>query len=101
MYFFVQNALQKSFISIIGYSAAFNSCIFIFIPANFLSLGTAMLFQTILQTLLRKKRSVELRPKKELSPMAHNIMQKLADHHKTKEEENQANIHSADNLQNK
>ena len=59
-----------------------------------------MLFQTILQTLLRKKKSVELRPKKELSPMAHNIMQKLADLQKTKVKD-QATINPADKSQNK
>ena len=59
-----------------------------------------MLFQTILQALLRKKRSVEARPKKELSPMAHNILQKLADLHKTKAED-QATINPANKSQNK
>ena len=58
-----------------------------------------MLFQTILQVLLRKKRSVEVRPKKELSPMAHNILQKLADLKKTKAEDH-ATIDPADNSQN-
>jgi hypothetical protein len=41
-----------------------------------------MFFQTILQSLLRKKKSVEPQPKKDLSPMAQSIMQKLAEHDK-------------------
>jgi len=41
-----------------------------------------MFFQTILQSLLRKKKSVESQPKKDLSPMAQSIMQKLAEHDK-------------------
>jgi hypothetical protein len=69
------------------------------IPASFLTSGTAMLFQTILQVLLRKKKSVEVRPKKELSPMAHNILQKLADLNKTKAEDH-ATIDPADKSQN-
>ena len=53
-----------------------------------------MFFQTILQSLLRRKKSSEPHSKKELSPMAQSIMQKLAEHGKTKESEenNQAKV---------
>ena len=44
--------------------------------------GDPMFFQTVLQTLLRRKKSVETPPIKELSPMAQSIMQKLAEHDK-------------------
>jgi len=42
-----------------------------------------MFFQTLLQTLLGKKRKpTKTIPEKELSPMAQSIMQKLAEHEK-------------------
>ncbi|QWD65704.1 hypothetical protein [Polynucleobacter sp. MWH-Aus1W21] len=46
--------------------------------------GDPMFFQTVLQNLLRRKKSVDSPPKKELSPMAQSIMQKLAEHDKTR-----------------
>ncbi len=42
-----------------------------------------MLFQTLLQSLLRKKVK-KPEPAKDLSPMAQSIMQKLAEHNKNK-----------------
>lgn len=43
-----------------------------------------MLFQTLLQSLLMKKKAKKPEPNKDLSPMAQSIMQKLAEHDKTK-----------------
>lgn len=47
-----------------------------------------MFFQTVLQNLLKKKRVKPgvnpAQPTQDLSPMAHNIMQKLAEHDKNK-----------------
>ena len=43
-----------------------------------------MLFQTLLQSLLMKKKTKKPKPNKDLSPMAQSIMQKLAEHDKIK-----------------
>jgi hypothetical protein len=43
-----------------------------------------MFFQTLLQSLLKKKKAKESEPAKDLSPMAQSIMQKLAEHDKNK-----------------
>jgi hypothetical protein len=43
-----------------------------------------MFFQTLLQNLLKKKKSKPSEPTQDLSPMAQNIMQKLAEHDKNK-----------------
>jgi hypothetical protein len=40
-----------------------------------------MFFQTLLQSLIKKKKA---EPSQELSPLAQNIMQKLAEHDKNK-----------------
>jgi len=41
-----------------------------------------MFFQTLLQSLLKKKKVKESETAKDLSPMAQSIMQKLAEHDK-------------------
>jgi len=43
-----------------------------------------MFFQTLLQNLIKKKPAKPDEPTQDLSPMAHNIMQKLAEHDKNK-----------------
>jgi hypothetical protein len=43
-----------------------------------------MFFQTLLQSLLKKKKAKESETAKDLSPMAQSIMQKLAEHDKNK-----------------
>ena len=43
-----------------------------------------MFFQTLLQSLIKKKRAKPAEPSQDLSPMAQNIMQKLAEHDKNK-----------------
>jgi hypothetical protein len=43
-----------------------------------------MFFQTLLQNLIKKKPAKPAEPTQDLSPMAHNIMQKLAEHDKNK-----------------
>jgi len=43
-----------------------------------------MFFQTLLQSLLKKKKVKEFETAKDLSPMAQSIMQKLAEHDKNK-----------------
>jgi hypothetical protein len=43
-----------------------------------------MFFQTLLQSLLKKKKVKESETAKDLSPMAQSIMQKLAEHDKNK-----------------
>ena len=43
-----------------------------------------MFFQTLLQSLIKKKRAKPAEPTQDLSPMAQNIMQKLAEHDKNK-----------------
>ena len=43
-----------------------------------------MFFQTLLQSLLEKKKVKESETAKDLSPMAQSIMQKLAEHDKNK-----------------
>jgi hypothetical protein len=43
-----------------------------------------MFFQTLLQSLLKKKKAQESGLAKDLSPMAQSIMQKLAEHDKNK-----------------
>ena len=43
-----------------------------------------MFFQTLLQSLLKKKKVKESETAKVLSPMAQSIMQKLAEHDKNK-----------------
>ena len=43
-----------------------------------------MFFQTLLQSLIKKKRAKSAEPSQDLSPMAQNIMQKLAEHDKNK-----------------
>lgn len=43
-----------------------------------------MFFQTLLQSLIKKKRAKPAETTQDLSPMAHNIMQKLAEHDKNK-----------------
>jgi len=44
-----------------------------------------MFFQTLLQSLLKKKKVKESETAKDLSPMAQSIMQKLAEHDKNKD----------------
>jgi len=51
-----------------------------------------MFFQTVLQALLRRKKSSEPHPIKELSPMAQSIMQKLAEHDKAKESQQKEQV---------
>jgi hypothetical protein len=46
--------------------------------------GDLMFFQTVLQALMRRKKSAEPSLKKELPPMAQSIMQKLAEHDNAK-----------------
>jgi hypothetical protein len=41
-----------------------------------------MLFQTIIQGLMTRKRAKKSSPNKDISPMAQSIMQKLAEHDK-------------------
>jgi hypothetical protein len=41
-----------------------------------------MLFQTIIQGLMMRKRAKKSSPDKDMSPMAQSIMQKLAEHDK-------------------
>jgi hypothetical protein len=43
-----------------------------------------MFFQTLLQSLIKKKRAKPAEPTQDLSPLAQNIMQKLAEHDKNK-----------------
>jgi hypothetical protein len=43
-----------------------------------------MFFQTLLQSLIKKKRAKPAEPSQDLSPLAQNIMQKLAEHDKNK-----------------
>ena len=43
-----------------------------------------MFFQTLLQSLLKKKIVAPAEPAKDLSPMAQSIMQKMAEHDKNK-----------------
>ena len=43
-----------------------------------------MFFQTLLQSLIRKKKAKPAEPTQDLSPMAQNILQKLAEHDKNK-----------------
>jgi hypothetical protein len=43
-----------------------------------------MFFQTLLQSLIKKKKVKPAEPTQELSPLAQNIMQKLAEHDKNK-----------------
>ena len=43
-----------------------------------------MFFQTLLQSLLKKKKVKESETAKDLSPMAQSIMQKLTEHDKNK-----------------
>lgn len=43
-----------------------------------------MFFQTLLQSLIKKKQVKPAEPTQELSPLAQNIMQKLAEHDKNK-----------------
>ena len=43
-----------------------------------------MFFQTLLQSLIKKKKVKPAEPTQELSPMAQNILQKLAEHDKNK-----------------
>jgi hypothetical protein len=43
-----------------------------------------MFFQTLLQSLLKKKKVKESETAKDLSPMAQSIMQKLAEHDRNK-----------------
>jgi hypothetical protein len=43
-----------------------------------------MFFQTLLQSLIKKKRAKPAESSQDLSPMAQNIMQKLAEHDKNK-----------------
>jgi hypothetical protein len=59
-----------------------------------------MLFQTLLQNLLSRKRAKKPAPAKDLSPMAESIMQKLAEHDKNQVSDQNATIH-ADNVANK
>jgi hypothetical protein len=59
-----------------------------------------MLFQTLLQSLLMKKRAKKPTPTKELSPMAESIMQKLSEHDKNPVSDQNAGI-PADNVANK
>jgi hypothetical protein len=55
-----------------------------------------MFIQTVIQTLLRKRKRSEKAPKltaeKELSPMAQRIMQKLAEHEKKNEQPGQKSL---------
>jgi hypothetical protein len=43
-----------------------------------------MFFQTLLQSLLKRKKAGPTEPTKDLSPMAQSIMQKMAEHDKNK-----------------
>ena len=43
-----------------------------------------MFFQTLLQSLLKKRKAKPAEPTQDLSPLAQNIMQKLAEHDKNK-----------------
>ena len=43
-----------------------------------------MFFQTLLQSLIKKKKTKPAESSQDLSPMAQNIMQKLAEHDKNK-----------------
>jgi hypothetical protein len=43
-----------------------------------------MFFQTLLQSLIKKKQVKPAEPTQDLSPLAQNIMQKLAEHDKNK-----------------
>jgi hypothetical protein len=43
-----------------------------------------MFFQTLLQSLLKRKKAGPTEPAKDLSPMAQSIMQKMAEHDKNK-----------------
>jgi len=43
-----------------------------------------MFFQTLLQSLIKKKPAKPAEPTQDLSPLAQNIMQKLAEHDKNK-----------------
>ena len=43
-----------------------------------------MFFQTLLQSLIKKKKAKPAEPTQDLSPLAQNIMQKLAEHDKNK-----------------
>jgi hypothetical protein len=43
-----------------------------------------MFFQTLLQSLIKKKKAKPAEPSQDLSPLAQNIMQKLAEHDKSK-----------------
>ena len=43
-----------------------------------------MFFQTLLQSLIKKKKAKPAEPSHDLSPLAQNIMQKLAEHDKNK-----------------
>ena len=43
-----------------------------------------MFFQTLLQSLIKKKQAKPAEPSQDLSPLAQNIMQKLAEHDKNK-----------------
>ena len=43
-----------------------------------------MFFQTLLQSVIKKKKVKPAEPTQELSPMAQNILQKLAEHDKNK-----------------
>ena len=43
-----------------------------------------MFFQTLLQSLIKKKKAKPTESSQDLSPMAQNIMQKLAEHDKNK-----------------
>jgi hypothetical protein len=43
-----------------------------------------MFFQTLLQSLIKKKRVKTAEPTQDLSPLAKNIMQKLSEHDKNK-----------------
>jgi hypothetical protein len=43
-----------------------------------------MFFQTLLQSLIKKKKTKPTESSQDLSPMAQNIMQKLAEHDKNK-----------------
>jgi hypothetical protein len=43
-----------------------------------------MFFQTLLQSLIKKKKVKPAEPSQDLSPLAQNIMQKLSEHDKNK-----------------
>jgi hypothetical protein len=43
-----------------------------------------MFFQTLLQSLIKKKQAKPAEPSQDLSPLAQNIMEKLAKHDKNK-----------------